>query len=96
MKNGIYNNQEFIDTIIVDLNTLIKEVINGQFIQACSSVRDIANKLITLRQSIDNDIKSRNETIEQLKEELKRTGVDIKDIPIEQLIKKDGADNGAE
>lgn len=95
MADGVYNNQEFIDTIIVNLNTLIKEVINGQYIQACASVRDMAHKLVTLRQSIDNDIKSRNETIEQLKEELRRTGVEIKDIQIEQVIKKDGADNGA-
>jgi hypothetical protein len=95
MADGIYTNMELIDTVIVDLNDMIKEAANGRYLNACSIVRQMTVKLVNLRNTIDNDLKNRDKTIEILKEELRSAGVDIVDIPARELIsetKKDGAE----
>ena len=80
MANGLYTNSEFVDTIINDLNNILKETVSGQYIQACCIVSQIAQKLINLRTTIDNDLKNRDETIATLKNELRNAGVTVEDI----------------
>lgn len=92
-KKGIYTNSEFVDTIIVDLNNIIKETVNGQYIQACTIITRTAQKLINLRTTIDNDLKSRDKTIDELKAALRRAGVEVVDIPAGELIKEKGGES---
>lgn len=95
MANGLYTNTEFIDLILADLNTALKEQLNGQYINFCCAVANVAQKLITLRKTIDDDLKNRNETIEQLKNELRAVGAEVNDYTPQEFaekIKKDGAD----
>ena len=57
----------------------------------------MAQKLINLKNGIDHDMKSKDETIEQLKSMLKASGTEIVDNPpLSELlgIKKGGDDNG--
>ena len=85
MASGIYTNSELIETILNDLNDYMKAQAHGQYVQACIIMSNVAQKLVNLRNTIDNDLKNRNETIEHLKDELRRRGVDIIDVPAEQL-----------
>ena len=85
MANGLYTNSELVDSIILDLNNLPKELIDGQFIQGCSLIAQMSQKLINLRQTIDNDLKSRDETIESLKREIRNLGGEVIDVKGEVL-----------
>ena len=96
MMKGLYTNSELVDSLINDLNNLLRLQMSGQYVQACCSVAQMAQKLVNLRKTIDNDMKSRDKTIETLKAELKAAGREVLDVP-NQLIdnhinKKDGAE----
>ena len=95
MANGLYKADELIDGMILDVNNGLKCLINGQYITFAHIMNSIAEKLVALKKGIADDLKHKNETIEQLKEQLRHCGLDVKDIPIDQLV-KDGNDNGAD
>ena len=80
MANGLYTNTELMDSVIVDLNNTLKELFSGQYIQACRIVSSMSQKLVNLRNTIDNDLKNRDETIATLKNELINAGVTVEDI----------------
>lgn len=86
MANGLFTNVELVDTIIVDLNSIIKNVMTGQYLQVCSQISAMAQKLVNLRTGIENEMKSRNETIETLKQELRAVGENVVDISSDELI----------
>lgn len=88
MANGIYTNSELVDTIIVDLNSVLKEALNGQYIQACRIVTMMSQKLVNLKTSIDNDLKSRDQVIADLKAELRVTGREVIEMTGEELAKE--------
>ena len=98
MSDGICTNTELLDTIIVDLNRLPKVMIDGQFIQFCTIVGNMGQKLINLRNGIDADIQSKNNTIETLKQALRDAGQEVTDMSPAEFFdkygKKDGAENG--
>ena len=97
MANGTYTNKELIENIIVNLNNLPKAMCNGQFIQFCSIVSQMGQKLINLRETIDADLKKKDETIETLKRQLCEAGCNVKEMTMEEYAKlkeKDGAGNG--
>ncbi len=89
MANGLYTNAELVDSIIVDLNSVIAKALDGQYIQACGTITQIAQKLVNLRTTIDRDLQSRDAHIEDLKAELRACGHEVIDVP-EQDLTKDG------
>lgn len=97
MANGLFTNDELIDSLIVDLNNLPKLLFEGQNIAFCSSISSMGQKLFNLKQGVKNDIESKIETIEDLKRQLQNANINLKDMTMEEYIKmKDGAENGAE
>lgn len=91
-QKGLYTNSELVDSIIVDLNNLIKLAVDGQFIQCCTQVTMMSQKLVNLRKTIDNDLASRDKTIEELKAALRGAGLEVVDIPANEM--KGAKDNG--
>jgi hypothetical protein len=95
MENGMYTNTELVDAIIVDLNNLSKSLIDGQFINFCTNVSQMAQKLVALREGIKTETSEKNRVIEELKTQLRNIGADVKDITaeefVEKMAKKDGA-----
>lgn len=87
MANGIYTNSELLDSIFVDINSAIKEVISGQYINACTIVTSMAQKLANLRNTLNNDLKNRDEIIEQLKQELRDAGRGVEDMPPKDFVR---------
>ena len=96
MANGIYTNHELVDTIIADLNNVVKQAVSGQYLQSCAIITQITQKLINLRNTVDDTIKNRDQTIETLKEELRNAGHTVNDITpqefIDNFMEKDGAE----
>ena len=87
MANGFYTNVELIDSIIIDLNSCIKEVADGQYIQACNMVTQMSQKLVNLRNTVDNDLKNREQVIEELTAKLRAAGVEMTKVAPEEFIK---------
>ena len=97
MANGLYSNTELIETLIADLNEVIKQTISGQYLQASITITGMTQKLTNLRNTIDNDLKNRDRTIEELKRQLRSMGAEIVEMTPEQYakeIEKDGVLNG--
>ena len=89
-------NEELVDTLISDLNSLLKNAASGQYIQACVIVTGMSQKLINLKGGIKKDIDNKNRIIETLKEHIRNLGEEVTDMSIEEYMKKqkDGVDNG--
>lgn len=88
MANGLYSNSELIGTVINDMNELLKEQAGGQYLNACRIVNGIVQKLLNLRQTVDNDIKNRDETIESLKEQIRSLGMEVVDMQPSEFLKE--------
>lgn len=83
--NGIYTHSELIDSIMQDLNSLVKCHMIGEHVTACAIMTGIAQKLLKLKEGVANDLKNREQTIEQLKEELRACGREMVDVPVENI-----------
>ena len=79
MAKDLMNNEELVDSIIVDLNSMLKEQVSGQYIGACNMVTQITQKLLNLKKGISNDLKAKDEKIEILKGRIKDCGGDVLD-----------------
>lgn len=88
MSNGIYTNREIVDSLIIDLNELVKSMVDGQYIVACSTVSQMSQKLVNLRAGIEADLKSKDEKIECLKNQLRECGIETREITPEELLKE--------
>ena len=84
----MYTNSELIDSVLDDLNNALKAQASGQYVQGCIIVSNIAQKLVNLRKTIDNDLKDREQTIEQLKEQLRKLGHEIIEVSPEEFQKE--------
>lgn len=85
----MYTNSELIGSILTDLNEMMKYQAAGQFIQATTVFVGIVQKLVQLRQHIDDDMKNRDETIQSLKDELRACGREVIDIPADEFTGED-------
>lgn len=94
MGKGIFSHEELIDSMIVECNSSVHLMISGNYVGWCKMIVDIVQKLTTMKKGISDEIAGRDKRIEELKIMLKDVGVDVVDIPIEEFIKKGGADNG--
>jgi hypothetical protein len=96
MANGTYTNSELIDTIVVDMNNMIKEALTGQYVQICYIVTAMTQKLMNLKKGIEADLTSKDKVIEQLKDQLRAACAEVEDMTPEQFIEKYGKKDGAE
>ena len=69
-----------IESILEDINNMLKSALNGQPIQSCAILTGIAQKIMTIRTGVENEMKTRDTTIEQLKQELQKRGVEVAEI----------------
>lgn len=64
---GLYDNQGLCDSIINDMNQMLKAMLSGQYVQGCTIVTGMAQKLVNLKQGIANDMDSMRTKVEELK-----------------------------
>lgn len=65
-----------IDEIIDSLNEMLKALTIGQHLQACTILTGVTQKLL----SVQSDIKHEDETVDMLKSELRKRGVEVAEI----------------
>lgn len=83
--DGLYTNAELVDTLIVDLNNLVKEQASGQYIQFCGIVVQMTQKLNNLKSGIVADLESKDKRIETLKNTIRELGGRCEEIPINEF-----------
>lgn len=88
MANGTFTNSELVKSIVADLNALIKNELCGEYVMACAIVTNMAQKLMNLQKTIDNDLKNRDETIDALKERLRACGQEVIEVPADEYAKE--------
>lgn len=88
MAKNILTNKELIGSLIQDLNNLVKEQQAGQHLQACQIIVGMTQKMVNLMQTIDDDLKNRDETIATLKEELRAFGREVVEVAPENIEKE--------
>ena len=64
---GLYDNEGLCDTLQADLNNLIKQAVSGQFIHCSVIVVSMTQKLTNLKKGIAEELKSKDQIIENLK-----------------------------
>lgn len=67
---------DMIDAIINDLNEMLKALLIGQHLQACTILTGVTQKLFR----VQSDMKAKDETLEKLKQELRNRGVEVAEI----------------
>ena len=91
-------NEELIDTLIADVNNLVKNMASGQYVQFCLLVTQIVQKLANLKKGIISDLDNKNKVIESLKETIRSMGEGVNDVSIEEYVEKHmpkvGVDDG--
>lgn len=93
MANGLMKFDEFIDSIIEDVNLSIKNVAIGNFVAWSAVNIQMVQKLSKLKSGVISDLKSKDEVIETLKKQLRNAGVEIIEVPANT--EKDGGKNGS-
>ena len=94
MANGIYTNHEIVDSLLIDLNNALKDAVCGQLLQFCCHITQMSQKIVNLRDTVDNDIKNRDDTIKILKKELRNAGHTVDDMTPQEFIEKFMAKEG--
>ena len=88
MGNGMYTNSELTDSLINDLNSLIKNIASGQYVQFCMIVTQMTQKLVNLKSGIESDIANKNKIIENLKQQLRDEGAEVEEMTPDEFLKK--------
>ena len=87
---GLMDNEGLCDSLIIDLNNITKQLMTGQYIQFCTLVVSMSQKLINLKKGITNDMQSMKDKVEGLKRMNDDLVEQITGLPVE----KDGAADG--
>ena len=87
-------NEELIETLIKDVNNLVKNMAAGQYVQFCLLVTQITQKLLNLKSGIKSDIDNKNRVIETLKEHIRNLGEEVTDMSIEEYMKNHAMKGG--
>lgn len=86
MSSGLMNTNELLDSLIVDCDCAVKDLISHGYIGFCAHMVAIVQKLGALKAGYGKDMKNRDETIEALKAEIRRLGGTVEDMPIGEFL----------
>lgn len=64
---GLFDNDGMCDSLIENLNNLLKNAAAGQYIRVCSITMEMVQKLQTLKKGIKNERKQLEDQIEDIK-----------------------------
>ena len=71
---GLLDNEGLIDSLIMDCNNSVKQLIDGSYAGWCQTIVYMIQKLSNLKKGMKNEIQARDEEIEMLKKELNDIG----------------------
>lgn len=86
---GLMDNEGLCDSLANDLNNLVRHMASGNYIQFCTTVTAMGQKLVNLKKGIADDMNAMKHKVEELK--------NMNDSLVEQLtgipVEKDGVQN---
>ena len=65
--SGLFDNLGLIDTLIVDCNDLTRSIMSGHYVQYCSKIVEMVQKLANLKNGVKADTESLQKEVESLK-----------------------------
>lgn len=80
------DNQQLIDSMILDCNNAVGAIAQGQYILFCRIMYEMVQKLGNLKKGVAVELKNREEIIAGLKDQLRNAGMQVKDVPVEELV----------
>ena len=85
---GLYDNAGVCDTLLVDLNMLLRLLIDNQFVAFSEKITSMSQRIVNLKKGIRED----NESMKAKIEDLKR----LNDQLLKELNERDGMKNGSD
>lgn len=86
------DNQQLIDSMILDCNNAVGAIAQGQYILFCRLMYEMVQKLGNLKKGVAVELKNREEIIAGLKDQLRNAGMQIEDVPVEVLTENEHHD----
>ena len=86
------DNQQLIDSMILDCNNAVGAIAQGQYILFCRLMYEMVQKLGNLKKGVAGELKNREEIIAGLKDQLRNAGMQIEDVPVEVLTENEHHD----
>lgn len=80
------DNQQLIDSMILDCNNAVGAIAQGQYILFCRIMYEMVQKLGNLKKGVSVELQNREEIIAGLKEQLRNAGMQVEDVPVEELV----------
>ena len=80
------DNQQLIDSMILDCNNAVGAIAQGQYILFCRLMYEMVQKLGNLKKGVSVELKNREEIIAGLKDQLRNAGMQVEDVPVEELV----------
>lgn len=80
------DNQQLIDSMILDCNNAVGAIAQGQYILFCRLMYEMVQKLGNLKKGVAVELKNREEIIAGLKDQLRNAGMQVEDVPVEELV----------
>lgn len=71
---GLFDAVGLIETLIIDCNEIPRLLIGGHGVAFCTKIVEMVQKLSKLKTGVANDIKSRDEQIKELQQQIERGG----------------------
>lgn len=88
----MFDNQQLIDSIILDCNNAVGAIAQGQYILFCRLMYEMVQKLGNLKKGVAVELKNREEIIAGLKDQLRNAGMQVEDVPVEVLTENEHHD----
>lgn len=86
------DNQQLIDSMILDCNNAVGAIAQGQYILFCRLMYEMVQKLGNLKKGVAVELKNREEIITGLKDQLRNAGMQVEDVPVEVLTENEHHD----
>ena len=67
---GLYDSAGFTDTIIMDCNNVVKQLVSGNYIAFCNGMAEIVKKLALLKDGTEKEKEDLKKQIGELREQL--------------------------
>lgn len=80
---GLLDNEGLIDSLIVDTNNLVKDLVSGQYVQFSRTIVYMIQKLANLKNNLKIEISSRDNEIALLRSQLQEIGDKLYGTPAE-------------
>ena len=80
---GLWDNAGLIDSMVLDLNSIMKHLISGQYIAFCDQLRLMAQKLVNLKTGMKNELADRDAQRAELRKLNDELAAQVYGVPVD-------------